>query len=1748
MAAISRDFVITNGIIIQGNNAVTSSTNQSNAFQLAGGAAVAKNLIVGTTATIFGNAELFGSLSIGGPILPTGNGITLGSPSNPFADLYLSGNSLYIGRVVTSTTGTTITFSSTSGSTLINAGSLSLSATTNSTSTITGSLITAGGAGIARNLNVGGDAKIRQDLSVTGTAVVGSTLAVGGVASFNSADYATTGGQGSVKVAGGVRINDNLVVMSANANTGTLEVNAVYVEGGVGVKGGIAVSGVSVFKNDVFFQGQTTHVYSTNTVYTDNLIEIHAAPAGLGGTWSGNDGKDIGLQFHYYNTVDKNAALVLSNNSKKLEFFIDGNESGGNFVGTYGAFKTGSIQLVDTTSNGGTTATGALTVAGDVGIGRNVFVGGIVTATNLAFTSTLNSFGVVYQDSTGKLVSQPHVFYNTATQALVGTITRANNLVGGVAGAIPIQNAIGNTVFITPSAFDNQVLTWINGTAAWAASSLTAVEYSNTATNIAGGDTGFLLYQLSVGRTSFVTGPTNGYLLTYNGSSFTPEWRNPSAFTVGYATTATTSTYANIANTATYANIANTATYANIANTATYAGTTNTATFAFTATFANISNTATYANIANTSTYANIANTSTYAFTSTFANIANTSTYANISNTATFAFTSTYANIANTSTYAFTSTFADIAFTSTYANIANTATFAFTSTYANIANTSTYADIANTSTYANIANTSTYANIANTATYANIANTSTYANIANTSTYAFTSTYANSSTNIIGGRAGSIPYQSSTGTTTFLDISTSNYILLSNGSVPTWRDISGLSAGTSAIAENVKNGTAGQLVYQITTSTSGFAGPGTVGQLLMSSGTTAPVYVNTSSIRVGSTELATNATYASTATNAINLVGGETGSIPYQSTGSSTTFIAGGAEGALLRYFNNSPVWITTASLSGGTASSSTVANQSLTVTNGGIGVSGDSYFDNNLVVDNSIYSNGSEVITTATVDLYATKTTILAGTDTAVNTSTGIVTVWNTSTLQSITNRGSTTNNIVTITNVTSATSTITGALQVFGGIGVGGNVYSDTINVKRYVDFNLITEGNEPTYREGRLYYHSDEKTLILQGNSADVDIAVGQREWVRCRNSSGAPIPKGSPVYVTGVHIPGNPIHGHHPTIALADASDVVKKDVIGLAGETIAAGAHGYVIVRGYIENVDTSALTSAGRIHLGFAQPGTLVSIAPEYPNYPMDVGLCLTQDATSGTIYVNIFDHSFERIRVEGSGYVDGDFTVGGNLTIIGNANKTLVSNLQVTDNWVYLGAGDTIVTHYTTGTGGLNDMTFKGHFQGSTQTVYSVKIDSTGTNDTFAWSTNSFVTTSGSLISITENVEQVLENGIGIMFETKAGHKINDLWTGTAVLKNLDFGIIGNYHNAATSVYTHAGVFRDATDGEFKFFTSYRPEISGNIDVNTSSFALGNLTVNRATSSLVAVTSTLTSTSEITGALTVAGGAGIVRDLWVGGNIYSNGSQVLTSSGGLGYVSSILAGTDTAISTATGSVTIWNTSTLQSITNRGAVTSNAVSITNTTSSINTTTGALQVAGGVGIVGSLQGSSASFTGVVTATTFVGNLTGIATTATNLAGGNGGGLPYQSSTGTTTFLTIGTNGFVLTSNGSSPTWAAVSGLSAGNATTATNIAGGTAGQVPYQVGAGSTSFYGPGTAGNVLVSNGTSAPAYQNTLTLASTATSISTSTGALQVRGGVGVADSVYVGNRVGFVSSTGTSAVYQFYNTATNSLDTVFA
>jgi hypothetical protein len=310
---------------------------------------------------------------------------------------------------------------------------------------------------------------------------------------------------------------------------------------------------------------------------------------------------------------------------------------------------------------------------------------------------------------------------------------------------------------------------------------------------------------------------------------------------------------------------------------------------------------------------------------------------------------------------------------------------------------------------------------------------------------------------------------------------------------------------------------------------------------------------------------------------------------------------------------------------------------------------------------------------------------------------------------------------------------------------------------------------------------------------------------------------------------------------------------------------------------------------------------------------------------------------------------------------------------------------------------------------------------------------------------------------------------------------------------------------------------SSVLANLTATVFTATSSNILGNETVGG--NVVITSNNAATGASNASGSLQVTGGAGIGGALYVGGNTYIGGDLYVDGTQFVVNKQSISSG-DATLTLSTGSANaslaanaglqIGSTSSpyitwlYDGVANW--VSSGGVKVSSSTLATSTATGALQVAGGVGIGGNLIVGAA-----VTATNFYGYLGGANGTA-NLYGGATGSLVYQSAANTTAFLPAGTNGYVLEMVSGLPSWAPISGLSAGNANTATNIGGGLANQIPYQSAPGSTTF------SSNLVFNGTTFTTTNVTITSTNQGTSYS-SGNALQVAGGVGIAGALYVNN-----------------------------
>jgi hypothetical protein len=118
--------------------------------------------------------------------------------------------------------------------------------------------------------------------------------------------------------------------------------------------------------------------------------------------------------------------------------------------------------------------------------------------------------------------------------------------------------------------------------------------------------------------------------------------------------------------------------------------------------------------------------------------------------------------------------------------------------------------------------------------------------------------------------------------------------------------------------------------------------------------------------------------------------------------------------------------------------------------------------------------------------------------------------------------------------------------------------------------------------------------------------------------------------------------------------------------------------------------------------------------------------------------------------------------------------------------------------------------------------------------NSAFSTANNKLSTTGGTIsgslvvtgnLTVSGNVFQVDATNLSIednMIYLNANNTVS----------NPDLGIAGNYNDGA---YHHAGMFRDATDGTWKFFYNYDPEpdASPYIDTSHATFRIANLTAN---------------------------------------------------------------------------------------------------------------------------------------------------------------------------------------------------------------------------------------------------------------------------------------------------------------------------
>jgi hypothetical protein len=305
-----------------------------------------------------------------------------------------------------------------------NGVAISISDTTQSTTTSTGAVIVAGGVGIGSRLNVAGDVDFDGDFNVDGGDVTSNT------ASLNLFNTTVT----TVNILGA----GTNIVFGATAGVTTIRNAVVDLDGDLNVDGGDVTSNTTnlnlfnttVARSNVLGAG-TDIVFGATT----GVTTIRNAVVDLDGDLN-IDGGDVTTNQSTFNLLNQNATTVTA--------FYAASTIG------IGSISNTSTVTVRSTQNTSSTSTGALVVSGGVGVASDLRIGG-----NLYSSGSQTITGNLSVEGNTNLGNGP-----TDQVTIIGNVyhTGVSTYIGGIfVDAVGISSNIiqtrpgtGDKLFIDP--------------------------------------------------------------------------------------------------------------------------------------------------------------------------------------------------------------------------------------------------------------------------------------------------------------------------------------------------------------------------------------------------------------------------------------------------------------------------------------------------------------------------------------------------------------------------------------------------------------------------------------------------------------------------------------------------------------------------------------------------------------------------------------------------------------------------------------------------------------------------------------------------------------------------------------------------------------------------------------------------------------------------------------------------------------------------------------------------------------------------------------------------------------------------------------------------------------------------------------------------------------------------------------------------------------------------------------------------
>ena len=185
------------------------------------------------------------------------------------------------------------------------------------------------------------------------------------------------------------------------------------------------------------------------------------------------------------------------------------------------------------------------------------------------------------------------------------------------------------------------------------------------------------------------------------------------------------------------------------------------------------------------------------------------------------------------------------------------------------------------------------------------------------------------------------------------------------------------------------------------------------------------------------------------------------------------------------------------------------------------------------------------------------------------------------------------------------------------------------------KYIDFDTTYANN---YAEGRMKWNVDENSVEI-GLSANLSGTALIDDYWYVKNQTGSSIAAGQLVYASGtLGTSGRILVTPYIANGTIDA-----KYVLGVVAETIPDGEDGYVITKGKLKGINTSAWPDGTVLWASTANAGNLTDTVPQAPNFRLPVAF-VVHSASNGILAVRVTTGSdlYEDHRVQVGSPSDG--------------------------------------------------------------------------------------------------------------------------------------------------------------------------------------------------------------------------------------------------------------------------------------------------------------------------------------------------------------------------------------------------------------------------------------------------------------------------------------------------------------------------